>query len=72
MAIDLGGYEFELVDDGTLDTVIQVTDPVTGDTREYRYSQEFVAEYRDNDGVLDLLAFCDEVVYDDVADDEEW
>ncbi len=44
---------FDLVDDGTLDTVLDCT--VCGET--LRFATETAAPYRDDDGALDLDAF---------------
>jgi hypothetical protein len=50
---------FSLVDDGTLDTVIDYKGT------EYRYSTEFTAPYRDDRGYLNLGWFVrDQVQYD--------
>ena len=50
--------EYHLVDDGTLDTVI-IFDGV-----DFRYSQEYAAEYRNDAGILDL----DALVMDNLDD----
>ena len=51
---------FELLDDGTMDTVIQVSCTVCGRTWVERFDGEYAFEYRDEDGYLDLPAFVDE------------
>ncbi len=54
--------DFSLVDDGTLDTVIR--DDGTGE--EFRFSQEFVSEYRDElTGELDFEHFIRDQFTDD-------
>ena len=64
-------YEFTLLDDGTLDTVIGVHDPVTDITQEFRYGLDLAAEYRDETGCLDLDRFIDDIVGPD-ADTFDW
>ena len=51
MIID--GCDCELVDDGTMDTVISV------DGQEHRFSQDYAAEYRDDFGALTEDGFYD-------------
>ena len=54
-----------LIDDGSLDTVLKLND------REYRYSGEFAAEFRDDSGALDLDALLADVwgeILDDSSD----
>ena len=48
MNLNYAGEEFEvhLLDDGTLDTVIEINDI------EHRFSTEFAARWRDSDGVM--------------------
>ena len=46
--------EFQLIDDGTLDTVVAWECPHCQDTNRERFSQEYAATYRDDEGVLDL------------------
>ena len=55
-----------LQDDGSLDTVVQVTDD-TGRTETVRYSFEEAASYRDDDGSLDMDRFARDVVIEDYA-----
>ncbi len=53
-------YKYELVDDGTSDTVIRVTCIAS---TEMRFSQETAVEYRDDEtGELDFDRFIAEVV----------
>jgi len=55
--------DVELSDDGTLDTILRLDDV------EMRYSQEFTADYRDEEtGDLDLDAMLDDV-FDELADE---
>jgi hypothetical protein len=49
--------DFTLLDDGTMDTVIEGPDG-----KELRYSAESAANYRDESGALDLESFVTEVV----------
>jgi hypothetical protein len=69
---DLGIEHCMLLDDGTLDTVVEVTCPKCDKVRVLRYSD--TSEYRDSDGALDEDRFFEEVVLDDFesdhADDE--
>ena len=46
--------DVELIDDGTLDTVLKLDD------REFRFSQDHVADYRSKDGELDLDEFVED------------
>lgn len=48
-------WEIELLDDGSLDTVIRVR-PADGDVawQETRFSTEHAAEYRDSNGAMTL------------------
>lgn len=39
-------HKVTLLDDGTLDTVVRV------DGREFRFSQEYAADYREKDGTM--------------------
>ena len=55
-----------LQDDGSLDTVVQVTDD-TGRTETVRYDRETAASYRDDDGSLDMDRFARDVVIEDYA-----
>lgn len=62
-------YDVELIDDGTLDTVIEVST-----SREIRFSQEHAAKYRDKEtgtlteqgwaalGEEAIEAFCEQVI----------
>lgn len=45
-------WEVSLLDDGTLDTVIEVHDPKTGHSAEVRFDGEYVAYWRRRDGSL--------------------
>ena len=63
-AIERDNFEIDkcqLVDDGSLDTVIAYG------TTIIRYSQDTTAEYRDKYGRLDFLAFLDDF-RDDILD----
>ena len=66
MRID--NYEFELVDDGTLDTVVSIRNTDTDVTHEYRYLD--TSAYRDEDGYLYFDQFVRDYVWDDISDDE--
>jgi hypothetical protein len=55
-------YECSLIDDGTLDTVIQI------DTVEHRFSTEFASHYRDDEGYLSDKCFrllCEMAIEED-------
>ncbi len=55
--------DFTLIDDGTLDTVVE-----TPDGKEWRYSD--TSYYRDKDtGALDFERFCKDVVIPDYEND---
>jgi hypothetical protein len=64
-----GHYCVDLVDDGTLDTVVVVTDKETGVSEEQRFDCETAADYRDPDtgGFTQrgFNAFVDECVFSD-------
>lgn len=63
-------YDCTLLDDGTMDTVVEVFDPITEQTREWRYSD--TSDYRDpQSGALDEETFFAEVVIPD-AECEDW
>lgn len=63
-------YDFDLLDDGTMDTVVEVMDCDTGQIRMYRYSD--TSEYRDPDsGSLNFDRFVGEVVLPN-ADADDW
>jgi len=59
-------YEITLLDDGTLDTVIEVSHPnfVNG-SEEMHFDGEFASEWRDDTGLLDLKGFAEDVVIPD-------
>lgn len=61
-------FEFDLVDDGTMDTVVEVwkNDRLIG---TFRYDCEFAAEYRDESGALDMDRFIEEVLMEDAEND---
>ena len=64
-------FSVTLLDDGTMDTVVEVTDKQTNKTRKYRYDLESACEYRDeNTGCLDFETFCTDIVFPDAACDE--
>lgn len=57
--------DIELIDDGTLDTVVRVWDAMAQDCQELRFSQEVAADYRTPDGHFTgdtWLKFCEEIV----------
>lgn len=49
--------DYELIDDGTIDTVVEVRCMDCGRTWTERFSDTF--DYRDEDGDLDLAALMD-------------
>lgn len=64
---DADASDFTLLDDGTMDTVVQVD--ATGE--EIRFSGETAADYRDESGALDFEAFVDDEVLP-ALDSEEY
>jgi hypothetical protein len=52
--IDIGPYRIELIDDGSLDTVLKVYLRVQpqGSAREYRFSTDHAAQFRTPDGYM--------------------
>ena len=58
-------YDVTLLDEGTMDTVVEVYHSRWDEPKIYRYSTECAAVYRDNDGVLDMQSFVDDVVIPD-------
>lgn len=67
IVIDGNEYQVNLIDDGTLDTVVVVYDVETGQTKTFHYSTERAAEYRDAEGELDLERFVKETVGPEAA-----
>lgn len=63
MIIDYGNkerYEIELIDDGTLDTVISINN------KEFRFSSEYSEIYRDKEGYITeegLRELAEETIY---------
>ena len=63
MIIDYGDkerYEIELIDDGTLDTVISINN------KEFRFSSEYTEIYRDKEGYMTeegLRELAEETIY---------
>tara|TARA_R100000773_G_C4216968_1_gene115512 strand:- start:204 stop:407 length:204 start_codon:yes stop_codon:yes gene_type:complete len=63
MIIDYGNeerYEIELIDDGTLDTVISINN------KEFRFSSEYAEIYRDKEGYMTeegLRELAEETIY---------
>ena len=63
MIIDYGNkerYEIELIDDGTLDTVISIN------KKEFRFSSEYAEIYRDKEGYMTeegLRELAEETIY---------
>jgi len=57
--------EWSLSDDGTIDTVVEVTCRWCGESHELRYDCDYAAEWRDESGALDCEAFQDDVIYTD-------
>lgn len=64
-------YDVRLLDDGTLNTVIEVSAERWDDVQTYHYSQEAATAYRDEDGCLDLQAFANDVVIPDIEAEME-
>jgi len=62
---------FNLIDDGSMDTVVEATCEECGMVTEYRYDCETAAHYRDAEtGTLDFETFCSEVVVLDHENEE--
>jgi|OpeIllAssembly_1097287.scaffolds.fasta_scaffold00035_21 hypothetical protein len=59
---DLTIDDVVLLDDGSLDTVIGVWCEVHQTHHEWRFSQEYAADYRDAMGALDLPRFFEDAV----------
>ena len=63
MIIDYGNnekYKIELIDDGTLDTVISIND------KEFRFSSEYAEAYRNEEGYMTeegLRELAEEAIY---------
>ena len=63
MIIDYGDkerYEIELIDDGSLDTVISINN------KEFRFSSEYTEIYRDKEGYMTeegLRELAEETIY---------
>jgi len=63
MIIDYGDkerYEIELIDDGSLDTIISI------DGKEFRFSSEYAEIYRDKEGYITkegLRELAEETIY---------
>jgi hypothetical protein len=64
-----GEFSVGLVDDGTLDTVIEIEHAPCGTVWEWRYDLETAADYRDETGFLDLPRFLEEIVEPDLESD---
>ena len=63
-------YDVTLLDDGTMDTVVEISHKRWDEPKEYRYSTECASAYRDNDGVLDMQSFIDDIVIPDAELEE--
>lgn len=57
--VEYRGHSVRLIDDGTLDTVIEV------DSHDYRFSQGYASLYRDKDGILTQTG--KEVLFDEAV-----
>jgi len=57
----MSDYDFTLLDDGTLDTVVEVECCHCHETWEERFSQEYASEFRDEAGELDEESFWDDI-----------
>lgn len=68
MRID--GYEINLVDEGTMDTVVDVCHERWNGYQTFRYDGMIASEYRDENGVLDLDAFARDIVIPDAEEEE--
>lgn len=65
MKYETSEFVYELVDDGTLDTVVQVTDLESGETWQERIDIETAAHYREDDGSFTetgFADFCDSII----------
>ena len=61
-------YDVCLVDDGTMDTVVEVSHERWEEPRTYRYHD--TSAYRDENGCVDMEAFAAEVVIPDAETEE--
>lgn len=59
MEYETQDYRYELLDDGTLDTVVSATDKEHGHTHEERIDAETAAYYRESDGSFTDQGFAD-------------
>jgi len=64
--VKVGVQDVRLCDDGTMDTVVEWWCQACQTWHEIRYDGEAAAGYRDESGALNLLAFANEVVLDDI------
>lgn len=58
-----------LIDDGTLDTVIEAKCPTCGDVTEHRFSQDVFADKRMDDG--EIFPYSWEQLTDELTDEHE-
>lgn len=68
MQVLIDDLQCTLVDEGTLDTAVEVYDHQTGQKETFRFSGEVAAEYRDESGAFDhdsFANFCADWVKDD-------
>lgn len=71
MVISIDGeYDVSLYDDGTTNTVVDVSHERWEKPHSFIYGQKTAAPYRDNEGCLDLQAFADDVVIPDAEMEE--
>ena len=66
--MEVDDYEVYLVDDGTMDTVVEVCHGRWPRCRTFRYSD--ASEYRDESGCLNFDAFAKDVVIPDAEMEE--
>lgn len=55
---EYGNFDICLVDDGTLDTVISISHPLT-EEEEIRFGSEYAAHYRDETGAVTEAGFLE-------------
>lgn len=61
-------YGIDLIDEGTMDTVVDVYHPRWDEPKTFRYSD--TSDYRDEAGCLDLKTFAEKVVIPDAEQEE--
>ena len=63
-------YDVNLIDDRAPDTIVRVSHTRWDEPRIFWYTIGCAAAYRDNDGVLDMQAFVDDIVIPDAELEE--